>query len=319
MMIDELIEGMTDMNYYRIMLGRQSIFSEECYTSQFIGADFDFDFDLSDTLPENASEFRRTFIPYFLERRPDRSRIAAGLACGALHTVCKAIRRGDKVLCPNGDGQYLVGEIISDYYYEPTQNLPHRRKVSWLPEVINREEMSQALQYSAGSIGTVSNISQYHEEINALIGGQTTPTLISTDELVEDPNVFALEKHLEDFLVKNWVSTELGVNYDIVEHEGEVVGQQYPSDTGPIDILAISKDRNEYLVVELKKGRASDAVVGQIQRYMGFVQEELLEDGQIVRGIIIALDDDLRLRRALQVTSNIDFYRYQINFNLIRN
>jgi len=319
MIMDKLIGSMTDMKYYRIMLGRQSIFSEECYTGQFIGADFDFDFDLSDTLPENASEFRRTFIPYFLERRPDRSRIAAGLACGALHTVCKAIRRGDKVLCPNGDGQYLVGEIISDYYYEPTQNLPHGRKVTWLPVVINREEMSQALQYSAGSIGTVSNISQYHEEINALIGGQTTPTLISTDESVEDPSVFALEKHLEEFLVRNWVNTALGVDYDIVEHEGEVVGQQYPSDTGPIDILAISKDRQQYLVVELKKGRASDAVVGQIQRYMGYVHEVLLEEGQIVRGIIIALDDDLRLRRALQVTTNIDFYRYQINFNLIRN
>ena len=72
-------------------------------------------------------------------------------------------------------------------------------------------------------------------------------------------------------------------------------------------------------MVELNTGRASDAVVGQIQRYMGFVHGELLEDGQIVRGIIIALDDDLRLRRALQVTSNIDFYRYQINFNLIKN
>jgi len=37
-----------------------------------------------------------------------------------------------------------------------------------------------------------------------------------------------------------------------------------------IDILAVSKDQKELLVVELKKGRASDVVVGQIQRYMGF-------------------------------------------------
>ena len=161
-------------------------------------------------------------------------------------------------------------------------------------------------------------VSKHHEEIDAFIDGKTSPTLISTDELVEDPAAFALEKHLEDFLVKNWANTALGVNYNIVEAEGEIVGQQYPSDTGPIDILAISKDKKEYLVVELKKGRASDAVVGQIQRYMGYVYEDLLEEGQSVRGIIIALDDDLRLRRALQVTSNIEFYRYQINFKLIK-
>ena len=44
-----------------------------------------------------------------------------------------------------------------------------------------------------------------------------------------------------------------------------------------MDILAISKDKSELLVIELKKGRASDVVVGQIQRYMGFAQYELAE------------------------------------------
>ena len=82
-------------------------------------------------------------------------------------------------------------------------------------------------------------------------------------------------------------------------------------------MLAISKDKQELLVVELKRGRASDAVVGQIQRYMGYVQEEIAEDHQRVRGVIIALDDDKRIRRALQIAQGIDFYRYEVKFNLI--
>ena len=54
--------------------------------------------------------------------------------------------------------------------------------------------------------------------------------------------------------MQNWKSTELGKHYNIYEEDGEIVGQQYPSDTGPIDILAISsKDKKELLVVELKK------------------------------------------------------------------
>ena len=141
---------------------------------------------------------------------------------------------------------------------------------------------------------------------------------MSTDVTIEDPSVFALEKHLEDFLVANWDQTILGKEYDIFEEEGELVGQQFLSDTGPIDILAVSKDQKEILVVELKKGRASDAVVGQIQRYMGYVKDELCEDDQIVKGLVIALDDDLRLRRALSVTNNIEFYRYKVDFKLIK-
>ena len=65
-----------------------------------------------------------------------------------------------------------------------------------------------------------------------------------------------------------------------------------------MDILAISKDKRELLVVELKKGRASDVVIGQIQRYMGFAQYELAEDNQTVKGLIVGLESDLRLRRA---------------------
>jgi len=176
--------------------------------------------------------------------------------------------------------------------------------------------MSQELQYSTGSIGTVSNVSKYAEEIEALIRDNPPPKLFSTDETIEDPKVFALEKHLEDFLVENWNQTRLGKKYDIFEEDGELVGQQYPSDTGPIDILAISKDQKQILVVELKKGRASDVVVGQIQRYMGFVKDELSEKGQTVRGVIIALEEDKRIRRALSVTTNIDFYTYKVSFKL---
>jgi restriction system protein len=178
--------------------------------------------------------------------------------------------------------------------------------------------MGAELKNSSGSIGTVSNIDRYGEEIERLLGGAVPQVLSTTDPTVEDPSAFALEKHLEDFLVANWAKTELSHEFDLFQEEGEVTGQQYPTDTGPIDLLAISKDKKKLLVIELKKGRASDAVVGQIQRYMGFVKEELAEEGQSVQGIIIALDDDTRIRRALAVAPNISFYKYQVSFTLNR-
>jgi restriction system protein len=51
---------------------------------------------------------------------------------------------------------------------------------------------------------------------------------------------------------------------------------------------------------------------------MGYVQDELLENDQQVKGLIIGLEADNRLKRALSICNNIDFYRYQIDFKLIK-
>lgn len=303
-------------NYYRIMLGRGSAYADEAHQGNYVGAGWFDDIDLSNKLPENWREFNKEYIPVYLEKYPDKTKVAAGLACGMLFTIAKGMKRGDIVLCPDGNSNYYVGEVVGDYEYHKDSNLSHRRSVRWYDSLISREEMSEPLRNSAGSIGTVSNISGHVKEIENFISGSRPATIVSTDETIEDPSVFALEKHLEDFLVKNWQNTELGKNYDIFEEEGEKVGQQYPSDTGPIDILAISKDKKELLIVELKKGRASDVVVGQIQRYMGYVKDELAEDGQIVKGVIIAFEDDVKIQRALSVATNIEFYAYKIQFSL---
>ena len=162
---------------------------------------------------------------------------------------------------------------------------------------IDRADMSPELRRSAGSAGTVSNLGRagFGEEIERLIGTERLLVPISEDPIVEDAASFALEKHLEDFLVDNWGQTELGREYDIYSDEGEIAGQQFQTDIGPLYILAISKDGKRLLVVELKKGRASDSGVGQTLQYMGYVADELAEDGQMVHGAVIPHEDDPRI------------------------
>ena len=306
-------------NYYRIMLGRKSIFAKECYEGKWIGAGWLKSSSLENELVENWRDFNKKFIPNYLSTYDGSSKVAAGLACGMLHTICKGIKIGDLVLCPDGEGNYFVGEVKSDYFFIQETELPHRRKVEWYEKKISRIEMSIELQRSTGSIGTVSKITKYAEEIENLIKGNRPSKIYSDDETIEDPSTFAMEKHLEDFLINNWSITSLGKTHDIFEEDGEKIGQQYQTDTGNIDILAISKDKKELLVVELKKGRASDSVVGQILRYMGYITTDLAEPDQIVRGCIIALEDDLRIKNALKITPSIDFYRYEVSFNLKKN
>ncbi len=306
-------------NYYRLMLGRKSIHAAECFNGDFIGADFQIDQDLSTALPEQWQQFNKVFIPVFLAKHPEKSKIAGGLACAALWMVSKGICQGDILLCPDGNGTYRVAEVISDYYYAANQVLPHRRKVKWLSVSIARTAMSEALKNSTGSIGTVSTINNHHVEIEKFLNiDEHDSATVAVDPVVEDPLAFALEKHLEDFLVKKWHQTELSQQYNIYEEDGELVGQQYCINAGTIDILAISKDKKRLLVVELKRGRASDIVVGQILRYMGCIKEQIAETDQRVEGVIIALEDDQKLRWALNAVPSVSFYRYELSFKLLK-
>jgi restriction system protein len=300
------------------MLGPKSIYAEDCHKGNFIGVDYGIDEDLTPHLPDNWKAFNEKYIPVYLEKHPEKTKVAAGLSCGQLWTICKGAKTGDIIICPDGSGSYYTGEITSNYYFEKDKILPHRRNIKWYSGKIDRTNMSMELKNSTGSIGTVSDITKYSKEIEKFIYEDSLPKIIVADETIEDPSTFAMEKHLQDFLIENWTQTELGKDYDIFTEDGEMIGKQYNTEIGIIDILGISKDKKTLLVVELKKGRASDAVVGQIQRYMGFIKEELAELNQDVKGIIIALDDDKKIKYALSVARNIEFYRYKIDFKLFK-
>lgn len=303
--------------YYRLMLGRGSKYAVQAISQGFIGVDFGIHQDFSGKFTNDWRKFNKMYIPLYLKKNPQKSKVAAGLAGGAIWTLGEEMQIGDIVLCHDGQGKYFIGEISGKYYFQSDDILPHRRPVKWLEKTIPRVDMSESLRKAVSASGTLIRLNEYKTEIENLISDHKKLPIISTDEEISDPLAFAMEKHLEDFLVSNWANTPLGKDFDMFEEDGEIIGQQYPTDTGPIDILAISKDRKKLLVVELKKGRASDVVVGQILRYMGYVKEELSEPGQDVEGVIIALEDDERLHRALSMVSNVKFYRYKIKFELI--
>ena len=50
---------------------------------------------------------------------------------------------------------------------------------------------------------------------------------------------------------------------------------------------------------------------------MGWVMQELAQDGETVEGLIIALAEDERLRYALKAASHVRFMRYEVDFRLV--
>lgn len=309
-------------SFFRVMLGRGSEHAARCHAEKFIGVHFGIDIDLNGQLTNDWPEFNKKYIPIYLKKNPDKSNRAAGLACATIWMVSKGMKVGDIIISPDGDGNYLVGEIVSEYDYHPDEILPHRRQMKWFSK-FPRSSMSEALRNSTGSIGTYATIrNEFVPELERLIGGQPLDSYGAVVNAEMMAASFAFEKHLEDFLIQNWEQTELGKKYDLYVDENEdgvkVIGKQIQTDTGRIDILAISKDKKEFLVIELKNNRASDQAVGQVQRYMGYVVSELAGKDQQVKGLIIAMEDDLSIRRALTVAPNIEFWRYEVSFKLAK-
>jgi restriction system protein len=84
------------------MLGQKSVYADECFAGGFIGTDFGITQDLTKKLPEEWRTFNREFIPIYLAAHPDKTKIGAGLACGALWTVSKGIQKGQQSLSADG-------------------------------------------------------------------------------------------------------------------------------------------------------------------------------------------------------------------------
>ena len=303
--------------YYRVMAGKKSMHAKACFEGGFIGTDFGITENVFADLDGGREAFIKKYGPIFQTSHPDKSKVATSLACSAIYTVSRGIEIGDVILSPDGNHGYRVGDVTSGYWHAPGGPLPHRRSVHWRQEPVPIEAVSSALQASAGSQQTCISLAPHAVEIAQLIGIEGSPDPVDPDGVrIDDPVVFAMEKHLEAFLVANWDKTVLGKSYDIYQDDGDAVGQQYVTSVGTIDILAQSKDKKKLLVVELKRGRASDVVVGQTLRYMGYVQTELADAGQSVEGAIIALEDDKKLRMALVPVPAVTFYRYEVTFTL---
>ena len=98
------------------------------------------------------------------------------------------------------------------------------------------------------------------------------------------------EAAIEDWLVEHLERIEPGLS--LIERQYET------SSAGRIDILARDIDDN-YVVVELKRDMASDAALGQLLRYLGWVRLNL-SDTDSIRGFVIGSDVDKHMGYAIQ-------------------
>jgi hypothetical protein len=130
------------------------------------------------------------------------------------------------------------------------------------------------------------------------------------------PLEFALEAFLEQFLLTNWGSIDWGRPLELWESETGELGHQLATPVGRLDFLCRDLATDALVVVELKRGRPSDRVVGQAARYMGWVRAHLANENQSVEGLIVAHEQDLQLAYAVTAVPNLSLLTYSVDFTL---
>lgn len=127
--------------------------------------------------------------------------------------------------------------------------------------------------------------------------------------------LFALESHLRDYLAKNIGSLNRdNSKLSLYSSEDGRDGIEFQTDVGPMDLLA-RDEKGNFVVIELKLGRSPDATLGQILRYMGWVEKHLAK-GKEVRGIIVGGEIPKKLRYAVTQVPQVTLMEYQLSFSV---
>ncbi len=136
---------------------------------------------------------------------------------------------------------------------------------------------------------------------------ETSQEVDDQSEEEQSGKEFAFERDLRNYLAKNLSLIEPGLR---VYEEEEISGIEFPVGGRFIDILAVD-GLGRYVVIELKVSRGYDRAVGQLLRYMGWVDANLAA-GKKVRGVIVAsqISEDLKL--AASRVSDVELLEYQI-------
>jgi hypothetical protein len=236
----------------------------------------------------------------------------------------KAIQPGDRALfyLTGADNQIFVGAATlksgaykdtsnksKDWFLDPETLRIDLEDVTIFPSPISRKNFLN-IEWRPAQGGS----SKISEKDYLTIIGKYTPEQqpVSEPEEME----FVLEKYLEEFIIGNWDKINFGEKLSIFKDENDNIGEQYlAGDAGYIDILTLDKDNN-FVVIELKKGRKNDEVIGQTLRYITWVEENLAE-GKKVRALIVVRERDKKLEYALkQIRNKVAVKLYKVSFAL---
>lgn len=127
---------------------------------------------------------------------------------------------------------------------------------------------------------------------------------------IEDRTPFACEKDLQNHLAQ--VTSKLYFNGKILQlYQGRKGVEFDTREVGRIDLLFIDLEKNFY-IIETKLDRIPDKTIGQISRYMGWVDKNLNNSKKNVYGLIIGFNHNEKLKYAAIPHEKIYLFEYSM-------
>jgi endonuclease len=223
----------------------------------------------------------------------------------------------------NREGQIITREQVSSWF---ESNYPKIKPSTVSAHLLKMSTNAPSrIHYNVNPNGDDDLFYQIDSKRFRLFDAQNDPTPVYENnddgidpnggeipELVQ-PTEFAYERDLKNFLSKNLHLIAPGLQ--LYEDEEGITGIEFPVGGRFIDILAVDK-QNNYVVIELKVSRGYDRVIGQLLRYMAWIEQKQAEPGQDVSGIIVAREISEDLLLAASKVSGIKLFEYQLSVNL---
>lgn len=221
------------------------------------------------------------------------------------------VRKGDSVLLREyGTGFWGSTFIEDDWVVDPEAMKKHKLEAGWFP-ISKVKNLKVKLPYELirtelSNKGHRSRIATATDEDKEKI--ELVSKIYRKLGYGEaDGTFFVLENGIEEAVKVNLSKLQLRPAEEEIQQQCDLgIG------IGRTDLICRDKNDN-YVVLELKVGQSSDAVIGQIMRYMGYIRENWAsKEGKEVKGIVLSPSYDEHLYYAAQEAPNIQVLHLRI-------
>ncbi|MCX6821929.1 MAG: PDDEXK nuclease domain-containing protein [Candidatus Aenigmarchaeota archaeon] len=232
---------------------------------------------------------------------------------------------GDIIIARQGRKKIInIGQVTRTAYHNESKGKERTPIGNCYPNFIGVGWEGKNIEFDRMAFSFYTMYEIQESRFQELLKGKVSTDEDETPEQQTDEQKteLYLEKYLEEIIVRNFNALFKGELELYTDEEGNI-GQQYPvignegRQIGRIDILTKNPKSNDFVVIELKKGRDAGEVVGQLLGYMGWVKDNLCEKDQGVKGLIICKDKDERLNNTVKMVNNfINIKYYNLDLKL---
>jgi predicted HNH restriction endonuclease len=156
-------------NYYFVRLGRECEFASICFENGFIGVGYDLDTDLSPFLGGNSDDLKLKINSLWNYKLKVKTKGESINQSAVIYKLSEVIKVGDIIISQFNKDTFILGVVISNYEYNETNHLYHRRRVNWSDIKYQKNNLSEELQKSLSTSNTLTNVTKYESELESLL------------------------------------------------------------------------------------------------------------------------------------------------------